>query len=107
MPGPEQTPDPANLADDLLLSLAALARAIGRWRADLDSACPATGAGEVAFARVFRRWLEQLAEIRLHLHRCDHRLLDVVLAGGAAPAESVIAPLATDRRERLDGASCR
>lgn len=102
MPGPEPIPDPAHLADDLLLRLAALARAVGRWRADLDGACPPTGVSEAAFARVFRRWLEQLAEIRLHLHRCDHRLLDVVLAGGAAPAEAVVTPMAIDRRERLE-----
>jgi hypothetical protein len=102
MPGPEPTPDPAQLVDDLLLRLAALGRAIARWRAELDSACPAQGTGEVAFAPVFRRWLEQLAEIRLHVHRCDHRLLDVALAGGAAPVDHVPLSAGTDRRARLE-----
>jgi hypothetical protein len=89
-------------ADDLLRCLGAFARSVERWVVDLDLACPARGPGDPAFAPVFRRWLEHLAEIRLHLHRCEHRLLHLTLAGPGEEAEPLPTGPGIDRRARLE-----
>ena len=61
--------------DDLLRCLAALQRSQAGWLADV-----ATTVGEdPAFAPAFRRWQEELTQTKLHLHRCEARLLQFVL----------------------------
>ncbi len=58
-------------ADELLRALAALKHSQSRWLADLDEAC----AGDPAFTACFRRWQEDLAMVKLQLHRVEGRLL--------------------------------
>ena len=79
-PSPERR---AALADELRSSLAALHLGLRRWLADLAETCPDDGPGDASFTEALRRWQEQLAHIRLHLHRADHRLLHLALTSGA------------------------
>jgi hypothetical protein len=61
--------------DDLLRCLAALQRSQAGWLADVE----ATVGEDPAFAPAFRRWQEELTQTKLHLHRCEARLLQFVL----------------------------
>ena len=71
-PEPDERP-PA----DLLRALAALQRVQALWLADLGQA-----ANDPSFVACFRRWQEQLNEIKLHLHRDENSLLHYLLGGG-------------------------
>ncbi len=76
-------PDALAAGDDLLRTLAALARCQATWLADAHETLPPEGAGEggdPAFAAAFRRWAEELTAVRLHLYRAESRLLHFVLA---------------------------
>ncbi len=66
--------------DDVLRCLAALQRSQATWLADLAATCP----HDPAFTDAFRRWQEQLTQVKLHLHRSEGRLLHFVLTPQAA-----------------------
>ncbi len=66
--------------DDLLRCLAALQRSQAAWLADAAATCPQ----DPAFTAAFRRWQEQLTQLKLHLHRSEGRLLHFVLSPQAA-----------------------
>lgn len=66
--------------DDVLRCLAALQRSQATWLADLSATCP----HDPAFTDAFRRWQEQLTQVKLHLHRSEGRLLHFVLSPQAA-----------------------
>lgn len=99
-PSPERR---AALADELRSSLAALHIGLRRWLADVAETCPDDGSGDPSFAEALRRWQEQLAHIRLHLHRADHRLLHLALtSGGGDPVVGGDAAVVPDWRERIE-----
>jgi len=62
-------------ADELLRALAALQLSQTRWLTDLNEAC----AGDPGFTQCFRRWQEELAVVKLQLHRVEGRLLHYLL----------------------------
>jgi hypothetical protein len=64
-------------AADLCRALAAIGRTQRRWLADLEACC----AGEPRFQDAFRRWLEWLTLLRLHLVRAEGRLLHLLVTG--------------------------
>ena len=67
--------------DELLRSLAAFQRCQAAWLADLDQTLSGS---DPAFTAAFRRWQEQLAQAKWHLHRSEQRLLHFVLSPQAA-----------------------
>jgi hypothetical protein len=103
MATPEGLPGRSELADDLRRHLAALLLCQRRWLADLAETCPDDGPGNPAFADALRRWQEQLAQLRLHLHRADHRLLHLAMAPGPRDGSEPPAPApGPDWRPRIE-----
>ncbi len=92
-------------AERLSRALVALRHAQEAWLDDLRQVC----LGDPAVVAAFRRWEERLTLIKLHVHRCEARLLHWLLIPGRVRGEAPAAPglperrvLARDWRERLE-----
>jgi hypothetical protein len=88
LPAKTTTLTPMPDGDDLLRCLAALQRSQAGWLADVA----ATAGEDPAFAPAFRRWQEELTQTKLHLHRCEARLLQFVLNPQTSLQREVVVP---------------